>query len=234
MANYQPVGKLQILSVPPGLPFIVDGAACTTPCVLLDKPTGAKVQVAAPLSVSPDAFSRYNFGSWDSGSTATSFQVTIGDQGQVSRLRIRAFFKITATSHPPNHVEFMYSPPPSADGFFAGGTQVTVMATPYNGFTFKRWAGDLSGTNLTASLVMNAPHSVVAVLDGFPYINSVGNTAGATPSDTVGPGSDISIFGDDLSATTQSSPPGELSQAIDDVWVTVNDRLLPLLYISPE
>ena len=28
-------------------------------------------------------------------------------------------------------------------------------------------------------------------------------------------------------------PPGELSQALDDIWVTVNDRLLPLLFISP-
>ena len=34
-------GKLQVTSVPSGLPFMVDGAACTTPCVLLDKPTGA-------------------------------------------------------------------------------------------------------------------------------------------------------------------------------------------------
>ena len=83
VANYQPHGKLQVTSVPSGLPFVVDGAACTTPCVLLNKPTGAQVQVIAPPSVLPDANSRYTFGSWNGGSTATSFQVTIGDQGQV-------------------------------------------------------------------------------------------------------------------------------------------------------
>ena len=38
-ATYEPVGKLQVDSVPPGLPFIVDGAACTTPCILFDKDT---------------------------------------------------------------------------------------------------------------------------------------------------------------------------------------------------
>ena len=47
-ATYAPLGKLQVDSVPTGLPFVVDGSACTTPCILLSKPTGAQVQVAAP------------------------------------------------------------------------------------------------------------------------------------------------------------------------------------------
>ena len=233
VATYQPAGKLQVTSVPSGLPFMVDGAACTTPCVLLNKTTGAQVQVIAPPTVLPDANSRYTFGSWNGGSTATSFQVTIGDQVQVLTATYNTFYKIVATSQPPNLVGFSFNPPASVDGFFSGGTQVAVTAIPNNGFTFKHWSGDLSGTSLTASLVMNAPHFITAVLDGVPYIASVGNSAGATPSLTVGPGSLISIIGDDLSATTKSSPPGELLQAIDDVWVTVNDRLLPLLYISP-
>jgi len=234
VAKYAPQGKLQILSVPSGLPFVVDGAACTTPCVLLDKPTGAKVQVVAPPSVSPNPVSRYTFGSWNGGSTTPSLQVTIGDQGQVFTATYQSFFKITAVSQPPGFVNFLYNPAPSADGFFPGGTQVSVTAIPNGGFTFKQWAGDLSGTNATGSLAMNASHSIVAILNGFPYVSAVTNTAGVTPSPTVGPGSEISIVGVDLSATSKSAPPGELSQAIDDVWVTVNDRLLPLLYVSPE
>jgi uncharacterized protein (TIGR03437 family) len=222
-----------VTSVPSGLPFIVDGAPCTTPCVLQTKPTGAQVQVVAPPSVTPDAFSRYTFGSWNSGSTSTSFQVTITDQVQVFTATYNTFYKITATSQPPNFVGFLFAPSPSADGFFPGGTQVTVTAVPHNGYTFKNWSGDLSGTNPTASLVVNTPRFVTAVLNGFPFISAVQNSAGITPSLTVGPGSLITIIGDDLSATTKSSPPGELLQAIDDVWVTVNGRLLPLLYISP-
>jgi len=234
-ANYAAAGKLQILSVPSGLPFTVDGAPCTTPCVLLNKPTGAKVQVVAPTSVTPDAVSRYTFGSWDSGSTANSFQVTIGDQTQVFTATYQSFFKITATAQPANLVGFVFTPPAAADGFFPGGSQVWVTAVIHNGYTFNHWSGDLSGTDPIASLVMNAPHVIKAVLDGFPYIdeNGVKSAAGDTPSLTVGPGSLISVYGDDLSATTKSAPPGELLQAIDDVWVTVNGRLLPLLYISP-
>ncbi len=233
VATYQPAGKLQVTSVPSGLPFIVDGAACTTPCVLLTKPTGAQVQVVAPPSVTPDAFSRYTFGSWNGGSTATSFQVTIADQVQVFTATYNTFYKITATSQPPNFVQFLYTPSPSTDGFFPGGTQVSVTAVPQNGFTFKNWSGDLSGTNPKASLAMNAAHFVTAVLNGFPYVSAVQNSAGVTPSVTIAPGSLISIIGDDLSATSKTSPSGELLQAIDDVWVTVNGRLLPLLYISP-
>jgi len=233
-ATYQPVGKLQVVSVPPGLPFMVDGAACTTPCVLLTKPTGAQVQVVAPATATPDAFSRYNFVSWDSGSTSTTTQVTITDQAQVIVATYQGFFKLSASSSPADHVTFTFGPS-SPDGFFAAGTLVNIVATPYNGFTFKRWSGDLSGTSLSGTVMMNAPRSVVAVLDGFPFIsdNGVRNAAGPTPTGTVGPGSDISIYGDDLAATTLSSPPGQLAQSLGDVWVTVNDRLLPLLYISP-
>ncbi|MGH9645234.1 MAG: hypothetical protein ACRD4E_00335, partial [Bryobacteraceae bacterium] len=102
VANYAAAGKLQILSVPAGLPFVVDGAACTTPCVLLNKPTGAQVQVVAPASVVPDAFSRYTFSFWNGLSAPNSFQVTISDQTQVFTATYQAFYKITATAQPPN------------------------------------------------------------------------------------------------------------------------------------
>ena len=126
--------------------------------------------------------------------------------------------------------------PASGDGFYADGTSVSVTAAPNNGFTFLHWSGDLSGTSLTASTIMNTPRSAVAVLDGYPFIseNGVKNSAGDTPSLTVGPGSDISIFGDNLAATLTVAPAGELSQAIGDTWVTLNGRLLPLLFISPQ
>jgi uncharacterized protein (TIGR03437 family) len=234
-AVYEPLGKLQVDSVPSGLPFVVDGAACTTPCILLEKATGTQVQISAPAVATPDPSRRYQFRSWNGGNTATSFQVTIGDHAQVFVASYQGFYKLSVISQPPNRVAFGFSPG-SADGFFADGTQVAVTANPNQGFTFKRWSGDLSGTSLTAFVTMNGPRSATAVLDGFPFIseNGVKNAAGDTPSGTVGPGSDISIFGDNLAGSLKVAPPGELAQALDDVWVTVNGRLLPLLYISPQ
>jgi uncharacterized protein (TIGR03437 family) len=234
VAQYAPIGKMQLLSVPNGMPLVVDGATCVTPCILLDKPTGTKVNVVAPSTVSPNAVTKYTFDNWDSGTKATSVQFVVGDQIKIFTATYKSFFKITASSQPPNFVSFVYNPPPSVDGFFPDGTQVFVTAVPNPGFTFKRWAGDLAGADPTSKLLMNTPHSVIGVLDGFPYVSAVGNSAGATPSNTVGPGSDISIIGDDLSATSNSAPAGELAQALDDVWVTLNDRLLPLFSISAE
>ena len=233
-ANYEPLGKLQVDSVPSGLSFNVDGAACTTPCILLDKPTGAQVTVIAPPTVTPDTYRRYDFRTWTGGNTASTFQVTIGDHAQVFVANYQASYKLTASSQPSGQVTFAYSPS-SADGFYTDGTQVAVTATVANGFTFKGWSGDLTGTNLTASVVMSAPRFAIAVLNGFPFIseNGVKNSAGDTPSLTVGPGSDISIFGSNLASDSQAAPAGQLSQAIDDVWVTLNGRLLPLLFISP-
>jgi uncharacterized protein (TIGR03437 family) len=234
-ATYAPAGKLQVDSVPSGLPFNVDGAACTTPCILLDKATGAQVQVTAPASSSPDAYRRYTFSSWNNGNTSNTFQVTIGDSAQVFVATYQAFYKLTASSSPANRVTFGYFPA-STDGFYAAGTQVAVTAAPNSGFSFKRWSGDLAGTSQTASVVMSAPRFAVAVLNGFPFIseNGIKNAAGDTPSGTIGPGSDFSILGDNLASSLQVAPAGQLSQAIDDTWVTVNDRLVALLYISPE
>ena len=230
-ATYEPAGKLQVDSVPSGLPFTVDGAACTTPCILLDKPTGSQVTVIAPPSVSPDASKRFTFNSWNSGSTASSQVVTIGDSAQVLTATYQVSYKLSLSSQPANQVAFTLLPP-SPDNFYADGTQVIVTAVPQNGFKFKVWTGDLSGTNLTSSLTMSGPRSAVAVMEGFPFVTGVKNAAGDTPTGTVGPGSDISILGVNLAASTQTPPPGELAQAIDDVYVTLNGRFLALLYIS--
>ena len=232
-ATYEPAGKLQVDSVPSGLPFTVDGAACTTPCILQDKPTGSQVTVVVPPSVSPDAFKRFTFNSWNTGSTSNTLVVTIGDSAQILTSTYQVSYKLSLSSQPANQVAFTLLPP-SADNFYADGTQVTVTAVSQNGFKFKMWTGDLSGANVTSSLTLSAPRFAVAVMEGFAFVTAVKNAAGDTPTGTVGPGSDISILGVNLAASTQTPPPGELAQAIDDVYVTLNGRFLALLYIAPD
>jgi uncharacterized protein (TIGR03437 family) len=50
----------------------------------------------------------------------------------------------------------------------------------------------------------------------------------------VAPGSIISIYGSNLAAGLQIGPSNPLSQTIGGVTVTVNDRILPLMFISPQ
>jgi len=232
-ATYELAGKLQVVSVPSGLPFRVDGAVCTTPCVLSDKPTGSQVQVIAAASVSPDAFSRYDFKSWNTGSTSNAFLVTIGDQSQILTATYQAYYKLSTGSQPANQATFTLDPP-SASGFFAAGTQVAVTAAPQNGFTFQQWSGDLSGNSLTATVAMTGPRLAVAVMSGLPFLSGVKNAAGDTPSGAVGPGSDISILGGNLAAAAKVAPTGSPTYSIDDISVTLNKRPLPLLFVSPQ
>ena len=232
-ATYELAGKLQVTSVPSGLPFRVDGTVCTTPCILDDKATGSQVQVIATASISPDTFRRYDFKSWNTGSTSNSLLITIGDQAQVFTASYQGFYKLTTSSQPANQAIFTLKPP-ATGGFYAEGSQVQVTAAPQNGFKFQQWSGDVSGSSLTVSVTMNGPRLAIAVMDGMPFLSDVKNAAGDTPSGTVGPGSDISILGGNLAATTSVAAAAPPVFVLGDVWVTVQDNPLPLLFVSPQ
>ena len=194
--------------MPSGLPFMVDGAACTTPCILLNKHAGAQVQVVGP---------RYR-----SRRTLTGVSISVpGMAGAPPRLSrsplaimrrfssptYQAFYKLTVTSQPAGHVSFAFNPLVGRRflrGWNAGrryGHQQQRVHASSAGLAIS------PGPDSTASVVMNAPRFAVAVLDGFPFIseNGVKNAAGDTPSGTVGPGSDISIFGENLAVGPESA-----------------------------
>jgi uncharacterized protein (TIGR03437 family) len=232
-ATYELAGKLQVVSVPSGLPIRIDGSVCNTPCVISDKPTGAQVQVLATASISPDASRRYDFKSWNPGNTSNALVVTIADQSQIFTATYQAYYKLSTASRPLNEAVFT-TDPASTDGFFADRTQVAVTVIPQNGFSFRQWSGDLSGGSTTSALIMNNPRAVVAVMDSGPFITGITNAAGDTPSLTVGPGSDISILGGNLADGTQVAPAGLASYLLAGASAYINTRPLPLLFVSPE
>jgi uncharacterized protein (TIGR03437 family) len=77
---------------------------------------------------------------------------------------------------------------------------------------------------------------VIAGLDRVPFIAPAGikNAAGDTPEPTVAPGSLIMIVGESLAPRSEVGPQNPLAQTIADVVVTVNDRILPLVSVSPQ
>lgn len=232
-ATYELAGKLQVTSIPSGLPFRVDGSVCTTPCILDDKTTGSQVQVIATASISPDVLRRYDFKSWNTGSTSNSLLITIGDQAQVFTASYLGFYKLSTGSQPANQATFTLDPP-AVGGFYSEGSRVSVTAAPQNGFKFQQWSGDVSGSSITVSVTMNGPRLAIAVMDGLPFLTNIKNAAGDTPSGTVGPGSDISILGGNLATSAKIASGAPPILVIDDTWVTVNDNPLPLLFVSPQ
>jgi uncharacterized protein (TIGR03437 family) len=202
---------------------------------VVDKGSGAQVQVTIPSSISSTSTTRFDFVSWSDGSTAPTRQVDINQDTVNIYATYQAAFLLTTASNPAGGAAFKTSPE-SADGFYATGTQVTVTATPKDGYKFVRWEGDLSGAYASGTLTMSTPHAVIADLVSVPFIPPAGiqTAAGPTPDGSVGPGSIISIYGNSLAAAFQVGPTNPLAQTIGDVTVTVNGQLLPLLFVSPD
>jgi uncharacterized protein (TIGR03437 family) len=232
-ATYSVLSRVVVQSSPTGMTVQVDGTSCQTPCNV-DRPTGAQIRVTAQTQVGMGPSARLDFASWSDGGASDHTFAVNGDYSVITANYLNSY-QLSAISDPGNGVTFQFSPS-SSDLFYAEGTQVSVTANPNNGFKFRRWNGDLTGTYPSGIVTMSTPRNVIAMMDTVPYIAPTGvtNAVGNTPSSTVAPGSLISISGQNLSPSTDVGRVNPLAQAIDGVTVTVSDRVLPLLYVSPQ
>jgi len=232
-ANYSELDRIVLQSSPSGLALVVDGVSCVTPCNV-DRQSGATVQVTAPTQIATGTGSRADFGSWSDGGASTH-TVTVSQNDTSLTAVYKNFYRFSASSNPSHGSAFKFSPS-SSDLYFAQDTKVTVTAEPNKGFQFGDWTGALSGSHPSGTLTMSGPQTVVAEMISVPYIAPAGisNSVGETPSGAVAPGSIISIFGQSLAASTQLGPSNPLSQSLNGVTVTVNDLILPLMFVSPE
>jgi len=233
VANYNELSRVMVTSAPTGLTVQVDGASCVTPCNI-DRASGAQVHVTAQTQIGMGPAARLDFASWSDGG-ASDHIYTVNSSYAVLSANYTNSYQLSATSQPANAMSFQFSPS-SSDMFYPSGTQVTVSATPNNGFKFSRWSGALNGSYPSGTVTMSTPQNVIAMTSAVPYIAPAGvsNAVGITPSSTVGPGSLISITGQNLSIQTDVGPVNPLAQSIDGVTVTVNNYILPLLYVSPQ
>jgi uncharacterized protein (TIGR03437 family) len=232
-AVYTELNQVTVNSNPQGLPFVIDGNNCITPCPL-NKGVGSTSQITIPSSVPSTPTSRNDFVAWSDGSTATSRTVTFSQNTLALTANYQTSYLLTAMSNPANTATFQFSPP-SPDGFYATGTQVSVTVTANTNFKFAHWDGDLSGTYPTGSLSMTTPHNVIADTVSAPSPTTAGieTAAGPTPDGSVAAGSLIAIYGQNFAPAFQMGPSNPLAQSIGNVTVTVNNQLLPLLFVSP-
>jgi uncharacterized protein (TIGR03437 family) len=231
-ATYTELGQAQVTSYPAGLTFTINGNTCTTPCIL-NQSNGSQVQITIPSSVPSGTNTRYDFQSWSDGSTATSRQVSF-NQGTLSlTANYQTSYLLTVSPNPANSATFSISPT-SPDGFYFTGTQVAVTVTPNSGYKFSKWEVSLS-SYATFTTTMTSPQSLIADLLSVPSISAAGieTAAGPTPDGTVAAGSLIAIYGQGLAPAMQVGPTNPLAQAIGNVTVTVNNQLLPLVFVSP-
>jgi len=232
-ATYSVQPQVTINSVPSGMQFSVDGNPCATPCVV-SKTSGSTMQVAVPASVSSSSVSRLDLSSWNDGSSVTTRTISFNQNTQSFTVSYHSSWALVATANPAASATFAYSPA-TTDGFFPDGTQVTVTVAPANGFKFVKWGGDFSGNFTTGYISMTGPHAITAYQQAVPYIAPAGimSAAGATPDGTMAPGSVISIYGNSLAPQLQIGSSNPLPQSLGNITVTINNYILPLLFVSP-
>lgn len=232
VATYSVLSRLLVQSSPAGLTLQVDGNPCQSPCAI-DKPNGATIHVTAPATIPAGDGSRLDFASWSDGG-ASDHVYTINGDTQTLTANYRQMFSLTASSNPANGATLSFSPS-APDMYYPANQSITVTATANKGFKFRRWTGDLTGTYASGQFTISQPSTVVAQMDSVPYISPAGiqNAAGSTPDAVVAPGSIISIYGASLATDTVVGPGNPLTQTLGGIVVTVADRILPLLFVSP-
>jgi uncharacterized protein (TIGR03437 family) len=191
------------------------------------------VAIVAPSTLPVSDNTRLDFASWqDQASRERTCILTSAVQTLTATYR--TMHRVQSSADPAGSALFRFQPA-SLDGYFSAGTPVTLTATAQPGFRFRRWAGDLDGTNPTASFPVNGPTTVIARMDRVPYIAPAGvvNAAGVTRTPAVAAGSIIAIYGESLAPSTQAGPASPLAQTIAGVVVQMYDRVLPLFFVSP-
>jgi uncharacterized protein (TIGR03437 family) len=233
-AHFEVLGQVQVTTVPAGLAVKVNGADCNTPCTF-DQDAGTTIDVAAAKNLALGEGSRYDFEGWLGLTPALTHQATFTSSVQILTAQYHGSHRILAYADPEEGAKFRLNPE-STDGFYAEGTSVEVTVLPNTGFKFLRWEQDLTSRTATDRLSIVGPMSVVARMEKVPAISSAGirNAAGDTPDGSVAPGSIIAIYGENLTDALEIGPSNPLAQAIGDIYVTVNDRLLPLIFVSPQ
>ncbi len=88
--------------------------------------------------------SRYEFTGWSDGAPAER-TLTITKDTDTLRANYRIANRLLMVADPGEGATLTCDPP-SEDGFYPTGTNVTITAEAKPGFRFRRWDGDLTGT----------------------------------------------------------------------------------------
>jgi uncharacterized protein (TIGR03437 family) len=232
VARYELLGRLRIESTH-AVVVEVNGSSCRTPC-LIEPRQGSVLELRAPERVMVDEWRRLEFAGWADQAPRERLW-TAGPAEEALYLNYQAFYRVLALVAPPEGAGVRFEPP-SADGFYAAGSAVRLVAEPRAGFRFRRWDGDLSGEAPELALAVSEPRIVRAVLEAAPWAppSGVRNAAGQGSVEGVAPGSLIAVYGANLAPEYVAGPDSPLAQSLGGVTVSVGGRLLPLRFVSPE
>ena len=233
-AEFELLSQVTIRSNPPGAAVNVDGAPCPTPC-RVDRKDGSDVTIEAIASSDLSDSHRLEFSSWSNNGERSQIVKVSGASASTLTANYGVAYRLVMAGDPADGVRFRLNPS-TPDNYYAADSAVTVTAEDRPGYRFRRWEVDASGTSRTVTVSMARPRTLLARMEktAFAPIAAIYNAAGVTPDEVVAPGSLVSIYGDNLAPYLETGSSGPiLSQQLAGVAVTVGNRILPLLFVSP-
>ena len=158
---------------PSGLQVTVDGTPYTAPHTFAWIPGSSHtLSVASPQSGTSGT--RYVYSSWSDGG-AQSHTVTGPSSSTTYTATFSTQYELTINSSPLDGGAV--TPSPMGDqsgidcialvgvvcaGYYSGGASVTLTASPYSGYAFRDWSGDLTGAQNPVAITMNGPKNITA------------------------------------------------------------------------
>jgi len=233
IAEYEMLGMLMVQSSIKGAIIQVDNEECQAPCTV-HRPMGRSIPVAANTVALKEPGTRIEFVSWNDGTDAQR-TIQLGDAPVLISAAYRYAFLVTAVADLPGSSELRIDPP-SRDGYYPVNTRISVHAGTRPGFKFRRWEGDASGILSPAIVTVGGPRFIRGIFETTPHIAPTGirSAAGEIPAPGVAPGSIISIFGASLAQQFVEGRGNPLVQLLGGTSVYTGNRLLPLLFVSPD
>ena len=156
--------SITVTTVPEGKKVYVDSLEYTSPQTF-SWAAGSSHTVAVN-STQGDTETRYVFTSW-SDDGEQSHSVTVPTTVTTYTANLSTQFRLNVSVIPENSGTVALDP----DGeWYAEGISVSLIALPAEDYGFSGWGGDLVYGLSSASLIMDAPKSVVAAFRQFPQI----------------------------------------------------------------
>jgi hypothetical protein len=158
LAPSLPAGSATITSSPSGLAVTTSGTGCaagtyTTPVTLIWA-QGSTCNLSVAATQSGAAGTEYAFSQWQDGTTGTTDTVTAATTAAVYNASYTTEYQLTTTATMGGTV--------SAGGYYASGSNATVMATPSTGYYFVNFTGAVTSTSNPLTLAVTGPETVTA------------------------------------------------------------------------
>lgn len=196
-----------IMTNPPGLSVIVDGAVMSTPASLNWPPSTQHTLAVANVVPGSDS-TRYAFQSWSDGLPATH-PVSQPAAPTIYTANFITQVPLTLQSSPANAGTVV--PAPALDGSWAvQSSSVRLTAMPAAGFQFDRWTGDLVSRENPVTVTMEAARSATAI-----FVPATNCTAGFDRT-----AASVPAVGDIVKAAVLAGSQCSWSATADVSWIS--------------